>query len=189
MGQRRKKRIFFWRFFGDFSILAFWSFASLLFHFFFLVCVFGSSVAPDSCLYVALLRLFLRLIVWQQIQKQVLAQSHQKTNSAFDWGASPPTAGSATLKRRCSLILLDGCCCCCCCCVCWSFGASILVPWLSLSSNIAMILKFYQVRWTLRSFLCIQTIVTYFIVFSVLSIYVWRKGSLTGEMSTKVCFE
>ena len=97
MGQRRKKRIFFWRFFGDFSILAFWSFASLLFHFFFLVCFFGSSVAPDSCLYVALLRLFLRLIVWQQIQKQVLAQSHQKNNSAFEWGASPPT-GSATLK-------------------------------------------------------------------------------------------
>ena len=62
-------------------------------------------------------------------------------------------------------------------------------PMVNVSSKLAMNLKFYQVIWTLRSFLGIQIIVTLLILFSVLYLYVWRKSSLTDEMSTDVRFE
>ena len=55
----------------------------------------------------------------------------------------------------------------------------MLVPWLIFPSKHAMTLKFYQVIWTLRSFLGIQIFVTLLILFSVLYLYVWRKRSLT----------
>ena len=103
MGQQSKRGFFFWRFFGDFSILAFWSSASLFYNFFFLVCFYGPSGAPDSYLFTALLRLFLRLIVWQQIQKQVLAQSHQKKNSALIGARPHPLGARLLIKNNCTL--------------------------------------------------------------------------------------
>ena len=48
-----------------------------------------------------------------------------------------------------------------------------------------MKLKFYQVIWTLRSFLYIQLIVKLFISFFVLYPHVWRKGSRTVTMSIR----
>ena len=65
------------------------------------------------------------------------------------------------------------------------FGASILAPWLIVSSNLAMILKFYQVIWTLRSLLCIQLIVKICIFFCPISSLL-EKGSPTVKMSIHI---
>ena len=51
-------------------------------------------------------------------------------------------------------------------------------PMVNFPSKNAMTLKFYQVIWTLRSFLGIQMFVTLLILFSVLYLHVWRKSSL-----------